>query len=171
MKSHTGYAMYIVWGLIHSRLSKQKLNMKICTEAEIFRLSDYVPFNIFISLFMEGQGCPLKSYVPYQDNRIAIFMERNGRSSCNGNSCNVFIGYFFVKDKQDKDQFSIDYCPTWKILDGYFTKPLKGILFNVFRKMIVVWKHASELWKFLSLPYKERVGKIDEVENTIFHFK
>ena len=60
MNTHTGVAMSIGWGLNHCRSSKQKINKKSSTEAEVVGLSDYVPFNISIRLFMEAQGHPLK---------------------------------------------------------------------------------------------------------------
>ena len=45
--------MSAVWGLIHCRPLKLKLNKTSLIEAEVARLSDYVPFNISIRLFME----------------------------------------------------------------------------------------------------------------------
>ena len=53
---------------------------------------------------------------------------------------------------------------------GCFSKPLRGRLFNVFREIIIGWKHVSEVEIFLPPPYKERVGKMDEFGNANFSF-
>ena len=46
MKSHTGGAMSLGRGTVHQKSSKQKLNMKSSTEAELVGASDYVPCNV-----------------------------------------------------------------------------------------------------------------------------
>ena len=48
MKIQTGGAMSLGWCLIHCISPKHKLNTKISTGAEVFGLSDYVQFNVFI---------------------------------------------------------------------------------------------------------------------------
>ena len=108
---------------------------------------------------------PLKSNVVYKDNQGVIRMERNVQDSCTVNYHHIHIRYCFVKYRQDKGAFSIDYCPTWKMLDNYFTKPLQRRLSNVLRLIIMGWKHGSELELFSPPPSKERVFKIDEAEN------
>ena len=56
------------------------------------------------------------------------------------------------------------------MLEYYFTKTLKGRLLNVFREIIMGWKHVSELEKLLPPRSKECVGKMYEVINTNFPF-
>ena len=73
---------------------------------------------------MKSSGYSLKSNMVYQDNQRKIRMESNVRDSCTGNSRHIHIRYFFVKYRQDKGKFSIDYGPGWKILADHFTKPL-----------------------------------------------
>ena len=46
MKSQTGGAMSLGLGVLHGKSTKQKLNVKISTEAEIVRLSDYLHCNM-----------------------------------------------------------------------------------------------------------------------------
>ena len=46
MRSHTGGLMSFVRGMIHCRSSKQKLNTKSSTEAEVVGVSEYIPFNL-----------------------------------------------------------------------------------------------------------------------------
>ena len=98
MKSHTGGIISFGHGALHTRSSKQKLNTMSSTEAELVGVSDYLPYNIWMSNFLKEQGYNLKSNVLYQDNQSTIKMEVNGRNSCTGNSRHIDIQYFFVKD-------------------------------------------------------------------------
>ena len=52
-----------------SKSSKQKLNTKSSTEAELVGASDYLPHAIWAKKFMEGQGYALKENRFYQDNQ------------------------------------------------------------------------------------------------------
>ena len=81
---------------------------------------------------MEAQGYKFKDKVMFQDNMSAMKMEKNGRNSCTGNSRH----YFFVKDRLDKKEFRLEYCPTGNMIADYFTKPLQGALFTKFRAVI-----------------------------------
>ena len=115
----------------------EKINTKSSTEAELVGVSDYLPYNIWLTMFLEDQGYVLKSNVLYQDNQSAIKMEKNGRNSCTGNSRHVHIKYFFVKDRVDKGEVTIEYCPTHIMLADNFTKPLQRALFWKFWKVIM----------------------------------
>ena len=44
---------------------------------------------------------------------------------------------YFPKDISDKKEISIKYCPTTKILADFFTKPLQGSLFRLFRNVLM----------------------------------
>jgi len=124
MRSHTGGCISFGLGTLHARSTKQKLNTKSSTEAEIVGMSDYLLFNIWLRMFLEEQGHFLTKNIVYQDNQSAIKMERNGRNPCTGNSRHVDIRYFFVKDRIDKDEISVEYCPTDIMLADFLTKPL-----------------------------------------------
>ena len=119
--------------------SVQKLNTKSSTEAELVGTSNYVPYNIWMNFFLHEQGYDIKDNVLFQDNQSSIKMETNGRRSCTGNSRHVHIRHFFVKDRVDKKELKIMYCPTGKMLADFFTKPLQGQLFNFFRRIIMGW--------------------------------
>jgi len=72
-------------------------------------------------------------------------MEKNGRNSCTGNSRHVDILYFFVKDRVNKGQVKIEYCPTELMLSDFFTKPLRGSLFKKFRDIVMGYTTISSL--------------------------
>ena len=123
--------------IIHKKSTIQKLNTKSSTESEVVGFSDYLPHNIQIKNFLQYQGYHIKNNVLYQDNQSAIRMEENGRNSCTGNSRHIDIRYFFSKDRVDKKEISIKYCPTTKMLANFFTKPLRGSLFRFFRDILM----------------------------------
>ena len=70
---------------------------------------------------------------------------------------------FFVKDRVDKGELSLEYFPTHIKITDYFTKALQGILFRAMRKVIMGHEHLLWLLKVLSLT-KERVGKKENVK-------
>ena len=137
MKSHTGGVMSLGTGTIHQKSTKQKLNVKSSTEAEIVGSSEYMPYNVWFCNFMESQGYKIKENILFQDNESAIKIKLNGRKSCTGNSRHVNIRYFFVKDLVDRKAVKIMYCPTGKMLADFFTKALQGELFRFFRSIIM----------------------------------
>ena len=55
MRSHTGGAMYFGTGILHGKSSKQKLNTKSSTEAELVAVSDYIPYHIWMIDFLIGR--------------------------------------------------------------------------------------------------------------------
>ena len=138
-RSHTGGCMSMGWGMIHCKSSRQKLNTKSSTEAEVIGMSDYIPYVIWMMYFMEAQGYPLNKNVVFQDNMSAIKMEKNGRNLCTGNSKHIHARYFFVKDRVSKKEIEIEYCPTGDMIADYFTKPLHGSQFVRLRRVIMGW--------------------------------
>ena len=101
MNINTGGEISIGLGLIRFISQKQILNTKSSTEDEVVRIRGDVTFNIFIRLFMEVHGSPLKSNVVYQDNQMEIPVESNGWDSFTGNYFHIRIRYFLVKYRQD----------------------------------------------------------------------
>ena len=133
------------WGTIHSRSSKQKLNTVSSTEAELVGVSEYFPRIIHITMFLEQLEYCMQSNVLMQDNQSAICMERNGKASTTGKSRHVHIRYFFMKDRVDKGEVEVQYCPTLEMLADYFTKPLQGALFHKFWDVIMGYAHIDTL--------------------------
>ena len=87
----------------------------------------------------------------------AMKMEKNGRNSCTGNLRHIDVRYFFVKDRIDKGEMEVQYCPSHEMLADYFTKPLQGSLFNRLRDVIMGYKHIDTLKIHKHLSLKERV--------------
>ena len=145
MKSQTGGAISLGVGVLHAKSSKQKLNVKSSTEAELVGNSEYLPYNLWLLNFMNMQGYTIKNNVLYQDNQSTILMLKNGRNSCTGNSRHIHIRYFFVKDRVDKKEVKIEYCPSLDMLADFFTKPLQGKLFLKFKEVLMGHKPITSL--------------------------
>ena len=64
-------------------------------------------------------------------------MERNGRASCSKRTKHIDQRYFFITDRIEKREISVEYCPTGDMLGDFFTKPLQGGLFRKLRAMIM----------------------------------
>ena len=79
MKSQTGGTMSMGTGILHSKCSKQKLNVKSSTEAELVGVSEYIPYNIWLLMFLKEQGYEIKENILYQDNQNTIRMLKNGK--------------------------------------------------------------------------------------------
>ncbi len=168
MKSHTGGVVSFGRGAVMSKSSKQKLNTKSSTEAELVGASDYLTYPIWAKNFLAAQGYELKENVFYQDNQSTIRFEKNGRKSCGPNSRHIDIRYFFIKDRLELGDIDVQYCPTAQMLADFFTKPLQGNLFRMFRAVIMGHKHISTLKEMMPSPPQERVGKgtkIDTMRN------
>jgi hypothetical protein len=74
MQSQTGGAMSMGLGVLHAKSSKQKLNVKSSTEAELVGNSDCLPYNIWLLMFMTMQDYEVKNNVLYQDSQSTILM-------------------------------------------------------------------------------------------------
>ena len=73
-------------GIVHGKSSRENLNVKSSTEAEIVGMSDYLPNTLWTYNFIRAQEYEIRDNVLYQDNMSAIKMGENGRLSCTGNS-------------------------------------------------------------------------------------
>ena len=108
MRSHTGGCMSLGVGTLHAKSSKQKLNTKSSTEAELVGVSEYLPYNIWLVNFLKEQGYPLETNDLLQDNQSAMRMEKNGRNSCTGNSRHIDIRYFLSRIELTKERLVLN---------------------------------------------------------------
>jgi hypothetical protein len=51
-------------------------------------------------------------------------MEKNGKASSGKRTRHINIRYFFVVDRVQSGEVSIEYCPTREMIGDFFTKPL-----------------------------------------------
>jgi hypothetical protein len=137
MKGHTGGTMTLGKGAVYSTSNKQKLVGRSSTDSEVIGVYDVMPQLLWTAYFLKAQGVKVDDSVLYQDNMSAILLETNGRASASKRSRHMNIRYFFVKDRVDAKEISIEYCPTEDMVSDYFTKPLQGRLFYKLRDLIM----------------------------------
>jgi hypothetical protein len=157
MKSHTGGVISLGRGAIMCKSTKQKLNTKSSTEAEVVGASDYLPNTIWAKLFLGAQGYNVEESTFCQDNQSAMKLEMNGRASCGQKSRHIDIRYFFMKDRIKSENISIVYCPTELMLADFFTKPLQGGLFERFKRVLMGHEHVNTLAQAPVTTAEERV--------------
>lgn len=73
-------------------------------------------------------------------------MERNGKNlcSCMGNSRHINIQYLFVKNRIEKGEVKIKYCPTHLMITDLFTKPLVAAQFECLKSFIMGYVSIEE---------------------------
>ena len=136
-KSHTGAVMSLGKGAAYSTSTKQKLNTKSSTEAELVAVDDVMAQVIWTRNFIINQGYDTGPSVMHQDNQSAILLEENGMESSSKRTRHINIRYFFVKDRVDSGEIKIKYCPTADMIGDFLTKPLQGASFRKFRDLIL----------------------------------
>ena len=144
MRSQTGGIMSMGKGSAYVTSTRQKLNTKSSTEAELVAVSDVLPQIIWTRNFLIGQGIEVHNNTLYQDNRSAILLENNGRGSSSKRTRHIDIRYFFIKDRVDKQEVAVEYCNTERMLADFLTKPLQGNLFIQARDLIMNTQHHDK---------------------------
>ena len=72
----------------------------------------------------------MKDNIIFQDNRSAILLSKNGKSSSMKRTKHIDIRYFFITDKLNKGEVSMEWCPTGDMIADFFTKPVQGSQFQ-----------------------------------------
>ena len=91
MKSHMGATMSTGRGSIYSLSTKQKINTRSATEAELIRVNDAMSLIIWTRNFLEDQGFSIKDNVVFQDNESMILLEWNGHASSSKHTQHIEI--------------------------------------------------------------------------------
>ena len=68
----------------------------------------------------------------YQDNKHAIILENNGKASIGKHTNHINIRYYFVTDRIEKYELSLERCPTADMIGYFMTKPTQGAAFKRF---------------------------------------
>ena len=81
MRSHSGAMMTLGRGSIYSKSSRQKINTKSSTEAELIAASNMSGQILWTLYFLKALGYEIQNNIIYQDNKSAILLEKNGKLS------------------------------------------------------------------------------------------
>ena len=137
MRGHTGGYLTMGEGGIINKSQKQKLNAKSSTETELISSDDVLPDCLWTGYFIEAQGYKAYKTIINRDNKATMLIETNGILSSTKRTKHINVRYFFIKDKVDKGEVNIQYCPTEQMIADFYTKPLQEKQFEKFRKMIM----------------------------------
>jgi hypothetical protein len=128
MRSHTGGTMSLGKGSAISSSTRQKLNTRSSTEAELVGVNDIMSMILWTRNFLESQGYEVKDNVVYQDNESAILLEKNGQKSSTKRTRHLEIRYFFVTDNVKRGRLRIEYCPTGDMIAFFLQNHYKDQL-------------------------------------------
>ena len=117
--------------------TKQKINTRSSTETELVAADDFMPIILWTNYFLDGQGYGTHDNILYQDNQSAILLEKNGRKSSSKRTKHLNCRYYFITNRMNSKELSVEYCPTGEMVGDYFTKPLQGQLFYKFRRLVM----------------------------------
>jgi hypothetical protein len=137
MRGHSGGCMSLGKGMPINTSTKQKINTRSSTETELVAADDFMPIILWTNYFLEAQGYGHQDTILYQDNQSAILLEKNGRKSSSKRTKHLNCRFYFITDRINSDELSVEYCPTEEMVGDFFTKPLQGKLFYKFRKLIM----------------------------------
>jgi hypothetical protein len=137
MKSHTGLTMTLGKGCPISSSTRQKINTKSSTEAELVGVDDGMGLITWTRNFLQEQQFTVNKNIVYQDNQSAILLERNGRNSSGRRTRHIDIRYFFIADRIRNGELQVEYCPTNDMVADFFTKPLQGSVFKKLRAIVM----------------------------------
>ena len=80
--------------------------------------------------FMKAQDYDVVENIIFQDNKIEILLEKNGKTSSGKRTKHISIRNFFVTDRINKGEVLVAWCPTDNMTGDLFTKPNQGALFR-----------------------------------------
>ncbi|VEU38525.1 unnamed protein product [Pseudo-nitzschia multistriata] len=172
MKSHTGMMMTMGQGAVNSSSSKQKLNTRSSTEAELVGVDDEMTQVIWTRHFLQAQGFTVVDNIVYQDNQSAMKLEKHGKRSSGKRTRHMNIRYFFVTDRISAKELDVEYCPTLDMIADYFTKPLQGSQFRRFRNIILgikehdITRYNRNAMEEINARKKQRLAKAAEDDLT-----
>ena len=95
-RSHTGAVLSMGEGCLQGTSTKQKLNVRSSTEAELVGVDDKMPHILWCHYFLGAQGLKAESTV-FQDNRSAMLLEKNGAFSSGKRTKHIDVRYFLSR--------------------------------------------------------------------------
>lgn len=158
-RSHTGGMISFGRGGLINGSTKQKLNTKSSTKAQLVGASDYLSNGIWLQNFMTAQGYPPRTHWLIQDNESAIKMEKNGQCSMSQRSRHIDSCYFWIADRLQRHHIGIQHWPTHTMLADFLTKPMQGSLFCHFCDILLGSLLLHSLRELPADTTGERVGK------------
>ena len=118
------------------RSTKQKINTKSSSEAELVGISDATGQIIWAREFLEHQGYAMGPAVVKEDNEAAIALANKGASTSE-RTRHIGVRYFFIKDRIKSKEIVMEHLGTEDMIADILTKPLQGELFRKLRGQLL----------------------------------
>ena len=81
-------------GLPVTASKKQQLNTQSSTESEVVGVDEFMPGILWTRNIMKAQYYDVVENIIYQDNKSAILLEKNGKTSSGKRTKHISIRYF-----------------------------------------------------------------------------
>ena len=95
-------AMSKVYLIIHRKESNQIINIKSLTESELVVVSRYIPYNLWLMMFLENQEYSKRDNNMLQVNMCTILMEKMNRKFVLGDQEILTFAVYLQNDRIDK---------------------------------------------------------------------
>ena len=135
-RSTTGAVIQLNGNTVWTKSTKQKLNAKSSTEAELIAVSDALPHVIWTRDFILEQGYSVPPTTLLQDNLSTITMIHNGRGT-SPQTRYIAVRFFWVKDRVDSGEIILEHVPSEAMLADLLTKPIQGTTFHRLRAALL----------------------------------
>jgi hypothetical protein len=96
-------------------------------------VDDALGYILWAHYFMIEQGYDMDPSLLYQDNMSAILLKTNRRANSSKRTKNIKVKCFLIKDKVNREEITIEHCPTEQMWTDINTKPKQRTVFRVFR--------------------------------------
>ena len=75
--------------------------------------------------------------IVYQDNKSAIIMYNNWKSSSSKRTKRINIRFFFITDHISNKELNVEWCPKNEMIGYFMTKPMQGSIFIKSKDLIM----------------------------------
>jgi len=101
MRSHSGIIMTLGRCATYTASTKQKINTKSSTEAELVAIDDSMAQVLRTRHFRASQGIRVPTTTIYQDNKSTILLPKNGKTSSGRRTKHLDICFFLHRQDQE----------------------------------------------------------------------
>jgi hypothetical protein len=143
-KGQGGVVITIGKGPIYASTSKLPIMTKSSTESELLTAADKSAQLFWSREFLINLGYNVEAGVLFQDNTSTINLINNGKSNSQ-RSKHINVKYFYLKERIDLGELTVEHCPTKVMIADILTKPISGSLFIVLRDLLLNWTYSDTI--------------------------
>ena len=84
-----------------------------------------MPDVLWNKYWLDAQRYDVFENIVYEDNKSAILLENKGKASSSNRTKYINIRYYFLTDRIEKNELSLELCPTAYMIGYFMTNQLK----------------------------------------------